>query len=64
MTDHTFNRRHFLRSTAKVGMALTLANTLWLPSSTVHAQSSTFIPIPAGVGDLVTAWRAKTCGCR
>ena len=49
MTDHTFNRRHFLRSTAKVGMALTLANTLWLPSSTVHAQSSTFIPIPQGL---------------
>ena len=49
MTDHTFNRRHFLRSTAKVGMALTLANTLWLPSSTVQAQSSTFIPIPEGL---------------
>ena len=49
MTDHTFNRRHFLRSTAKVGMALTLANSLWLPSSTVQAQSSTFIPIPEGL---------------
>ena len=49
MTDHTFNRRHFLRSTAKVGMALTLANSLWLPSSTVHAQTGTLIPIPEGL---------------
>ena len=49
MTDHTFNRRHFLRSTAKVGMALTLANTLWLPSSTVQAQTGTLIPIPEGL---------------
>ena len=49
MTDHTFTRRRFLKSTATAGLALTLANALGPPATLVHAQEATLIPIPEGL---------------
>ncbi|MXX23951.1 MAG: hypothetical protein F4Z82_00690 [Caldilineaceae bacterium SB0668_bin_21] len=50
MTKPALSRRQFLRSTAKVGMALTLTNAVW--PAPAHAQVSPLIPIPEGLGVL------------
>ena len=49
MTNRSFSRRMFLKSTATAGLALTLATTPWPPTSAVHAQGASIIPIPTGL---------------
>ena len=49
MTACTFSRRQFLRSTAKIGVALTLASSSWPPTSLVHAEEGAAIPMPNGL---------------
>ncbi len=52
MTKPALSRRHFLRSTAKVGVALTLTNAVWPAPAPAHAQVIPLIPIPEGLGVL------------
>lgn len=49
----TISRRMFLKSSAAVGMALTLANSPWPPASIANAQgTTTLIAIPKGLESL------------
>lgn len=52
MAGPTISRRKFLKSTAAVGMALTLASSPWPPTSTASAQGNTLITIPTGLESL------------
>lgn len=52
MTRPALSRRQFLRSTAKVGAALTLANAVWPAPAPAHAQVGTLIPIPENLSVL------------
>ena len=52
MAGRTISRRMFLKSTAAVGMALTLASSPWPPASVANAQGTTLIAIPKGLESL------------
>ena len=49
MTDQNISRRMFLKSSATIGLALTLASAPWPPTTVVHAQGTALIPIPTGL---------------
>ena len=49
MIDQDISRRMFLKSTATIGLALTLASSPWPPTTVVHAQGTVSIPIPPGL---------------
>lgn len=52
MPDLTISRRMFLKSSAAVGMALTLASSPWPPTSIANAQGTNLITIPKGLESL------------
>ena len=66
MTDHTLNRRQFLRSTTRIGVTLTLAGALSPPASPVQAQGTSPLSIRQGtdlLNDLeVQNWIASGLG--
>ena len=66
MTDHTFNRRHFLRSTAKVGMAADPGEFPcgFLPRPFRLNPTGTLIPIPEGLEILKLPDVQKTLAAR
>lgn len=49
MTGQNISRRMFLKSTATIGLALTLASSPLPPTAAVHAQGTVLIPIPTGL---------------
>lgn len=49
MTHRTISRRQLLRSTAKAGLAVTLANIFWPPVAPAYAQESLLIAVPVGL---------------
>ncbi|MDE0181206.1 MAG: hypothetical protein OXL39_07660 [Caldilineaceae bacterium] len=49
MTKQTMDRRQFLRATARLGMAVTVANSFWWAATPVQAQTASPIRIPEGL---------------
>ena len=49
MANQTMDRRQFLRATARLGMAVTAANSFWWAATPVQAQTASPIRIPEGL---------------